>query len=153
MKVRSIMSQPAQTCTVHTNLAAVSRRMKETGCGTLAVLSAGRLAGIVTDRDLALAIADIRELAEVSVGRVMTRRVHTCRLDDDVHAVLETMARFKVRRLPVLSEAGDVEGIISIDDIILWATPRSVVSPSALMTALRSICHATSSVVHDAAEC
>jgi CBS domain-containing protein len=153
MKVRNIMTQPAQTCTPHTNLAAASRRMKETGCGTLAVLSAGRLAGILTDRDLAMAIANVDAPARVSVGTVMTKRVHSCRLDDDVHTVLATMSKFKVRRLPVLSSDGDVEGMISIDDIVLWATPRSAVSLPVLMTALRSISHASSSIIHDAAEC
>ena len=33
------------------------------------------------------------------------------------------MAMFKLRRLPVITEAGDIEGMISIDDIVLWAVP------------------------------
>jgi CBS domain-containing protein len=35
--------------------------MKDTGCGTLVVLESGRVAGILTDRDLALAICNVRE--------------------------------------------------------------------------------------------
>ena len=41
-----------------------------------------------------------------------------------MHAVLGTMMMFKVRRVPVVSDTGDVEGMISIDDIILRGTPR-----------------------------
>jgi len=151
MKVKDIMTQPLQTCTIDMNLAAASRRMKETGSGTLAVLNhRGRLAGIVTDRDLALAIGNIRDPALTAVALLMTHPVHTCGPDDDAHAAMDTMSTFKVRRLPVVSEAGDVEGMISIDDIILWGAPKSAVSLRSLVAALRSICSASSAAVHDA---
>lgn len=74
MKVRDIMIQPVQTCTTEMNLAATSRRMNETGCGTLAVLKAGRLAGILTDRDLALR----REFGWYSGTRRSLTDVRTC---------------------------------------------------------------------------
>lgn len=150
MKVKNIMTQPLQTCTIDMNLAAASRRMKETGCGTLAVLNHhGRLAGIVTDRDLALAIGSVSEPTRFTVAKMMTHPVHTCGPDDDVHAALDTMSMFKVRRLPVVSEAGDADGMISIDDIILWGVPKSAVSLRALVAALRSICSASSAAVQD----
>ena len=150
MKAKHIMTQPPQTCTVDMNLAAASRRMKETGSGTLAVLNRhGRLAGIVTDRDLALAIGDARDLSVIAVAKVMSHPVHTCEPDEDVHAVLDTMSRFKVRRLPVVGEEGAVDGMISIDDIILWGVPRSAVSLRALVTALRSLCSASTATVLD----
>ena len=82
----------------------------------------------------------------------MTRRVHTCRPEDDVHAALDTMAMFRLRRLPVTNEAGDIEGMISIDDIILWAIPKSAVSQHALIAALRSICSASSTAIHETTE-
>lgn len=151
MKVKNIMTQPLQTCTIDMSLAAASRRMKETGCGTLAVLNHhGRLAGIVTDRDLALAIGNVSEPTRLTVAKVMTHPVHTCGPDDDVHAALDTMSMLKVRRLPVVSEAGDVDGMISIDDIILWGVPKSAVSLRSLVAALRSICSASSAAVQDA---
>jgi signal-transduction protein with cAMP-binding, CBS, and nucleotidyltransferase domain len=126
--------------------------MKDTGCGTLVVLESGRVAGILTDRDLALAICNVREPARATVAKVMSRRVHTCRPEDDVHAALDTMATFRLRRLPVISEAGDTEGMISIDDIILWATPQAAVSQHALIAALRSICSASSAAIHEISE-
>ena len=87
MKVKQIMTRPPLTCTIGMDLVAASRRMKETGSGTLAVLNRrGRLAGIVTDRDLALAIGDADDPAATTVARVMTHPVHTCRPDDDVRA-------------------------------------------------------------------
>jgi CBS domain-containing protein len=70
MQVQDIMTRPPQTCTVDIDLGAASRRLKETGCGVLVVLDhRGRLTGIVTDRDLALAIGDLREPARIRVNR------------------------------------------------------------------------------------
>lgn len=149
MKVQDIMTQPPQTCHSDTDLALASRRMKETGYGTLAVMDHhGRLAGILTDRDLALAIGDTRrEAARVSVDKAMTHHVHTCRPGDDLHLALELMASARVRRLPVVDPEGDLRGIISIDDIILWGVQHGGVNMTELTTALRSICSPRTAVV------
>jgi CBS domain-containing protein len=153
MKVQNIMTQPAQTCTTEMDLTAASRRMEDTGCGTLAVLNhRGRLAGIVTDRDLALAIGTVGEPARATVAEVMTHRVHTCGPEDDLHVALDTMVRHKVRRLPVIARGGDVEGMLSIDDIILWGVPGHAVSLQALIAALRSICASSTAAARETAE-
>lgn len=150
MWVQNLMTQPPQTCPITMKLAAVSRRMRETGCGTLVALDQhGRLAGIVSDRDLALAIGNVDDPARTSVERVMTRRVHTALPDDDLRVALDQMARHKVRRLPVVSHDGDVLGLISIDDIILWGVQESGVTLEDVVAALRSICAAYGAVVDE----
>ena len=140
MQVRSLMTQPPQTCPVTMGLAAVSRRMHETGCGTVVALDQGRLAGIVTDRDLALAVGRADDPAQLRVKTVMTRRVHTAAPDDDLRVALDQMARHKVRRLPVVTHDGELLGLISIDDIILWGVQESGVTVQDAVAALRSIC-------------
>ena len=153
MDVQNIMTQPVQTCTTEMDLTAASRRMEDTGCGTLAVLNdRGGLAGIVTDRDLALAIGTFGEPARVTVAEIMTHRVHTCRPDDPVRTALETMVRYKVRRLPVVARGGDVEGMISVDDIIVWGVPGHAVSLQALTAALRSLCASSTAAARETAE-
>ena len=152
MKVQDIMTQPAHTCTINMDLAAASRRMNDTGCGTLVVMNQGRLAGILTDRDLALSMAKISDPTRMTVGKVMSYPVHLCRREDDVHTALNTMALFKVRRLPVISQTGDVEGVISIDDFILWGVPKAAVSLPKLIAALRAICSASTSALQESAE-
>lgn len=142
MKVRDIMTQPPQTCHVYTDLATASRRMKESGTGMLVVLGVhGRVEGVVTDRDLAMAISHPRhDLCRLPIARVMTPRVHTCREEDDVHAALAQMATTRVRRLPVVGDDGDLRAVLSVDDIILWAVQQGGISPKELASALRNIC-------------
>jgi CBS domain-containing protein len=142
MKVRDIMSQPPQTCRLDTDLATASRRMKDFGCGSLPVLDAqGKVTGVLTDRDIAIAVGDRRRSAShVSAYEAMTRKVQTCLPDDDIHRVLSRMATWRLRRLPVVSSDGDLKGVISIDDIILWGVDDGGVSTRELAGALRAIC-------------
>jgi CBS domain-containing protein len=141
MKVQDIMALPAQTCPATMPLIAASRRMADYGCGTLIVLDTyGALAGIVTDRDLALGSGRLDTKA-ATIDQVMTRKVHVCRQDDDVSSALETMKRHKVRRLPVLDADGDVCGVLSIDDVILWGLQDGVALDE-VIGVLRSICSA-----------
>lgn len=143
MKVHDIMSFPPQTCPATIPLTGASRMMAELGCGTLVVLDEfGALAGIVTDRDLALAIGRF-DVKAVTVGRVMTRIVRVCRQDDDVSVALATMERHKVRRLPVVDHDGTVMGVLSIDDVFRSKSPSGVVTAD-LLRAIRYICSAES---------
>lgn len=143
MKVHDIMSAPPQTCRVGSDLATASRRMKQTATGMLVVFDgAGRLAGVVTDRDLALAIGSSArdDVRRRQVGEVMSSHVRTCDEQDDIHEALATMTAAHVRRLPVLSADGDLKGVLSVDDVILWAVRRSGVGATELVVALRRIC-------------
>ena len=141
MKVHDIMSAPPYTCRVATDLATASRRMKQTATGMLVAFDGhGQITGVVTDRDLALAIGSTLEVRTRQVGEVMSCPVRTCHEQDDVHEALVTMTAAHVRRLPVLGADGDLKGVVSIDDIILWAVQRSGVSMTELVAALRRIC-------------
>jgi signal-transduction protein with cAMP-binding, CBS, and nucleotidyltransferase domain len=141
MKVRDIMTEPAQTCHVHTALATASRRMKECATGMLVVLDdRGKATGVVTDRDLALLIGQGGPRGGgLLVKKAMSRRLHTCDENDNLHQAPATMAAKRVRRLPVMSD-GELRAVLSIDDIILWAVGQGGVTPRELASALRNIC-------------
>ena len=143
MTVHDIMSAPPRTCRAGTTLATASARMKQTATGMLVVLNErGRIVGVITDRDLAMAFGATHQgdVRDHPVGEFMTRRVHTCRDTDAIDRPLRTMTAGHIRRLPVLGEDGDLVGVLSIDDIILWAVNRHGVSATALAGALRGVC-------------
>ena len=153
MQVHEVMTEPPQTCPQTMHLADASRRMRASGCGCLIVLGAdGRIAGIVTDRDLALALGQERDAARLTLERVMARHVHRCRLGDDLAVALHRMATSRVRRLPVVNADGDVKGLISIDDIVLWGLHSRGVSTHDLLVTLRALCASSSSAAREYAE-
>jgi len=120
MKVKDVMTQSAVCCTAGTNVGEAVELMWVHNCGMLPVTgTGGKLEGIVTDRDISIALGTRNRLAgELTVGEIATKNVVTCKPEDEIHEALQTMAKKQVRRLPVVNEQGVPQGILSMDDII-----------------------------------
>jgi len=120
MKVKDVMMRTPASCGATTNLGAAVEILWNRNCGILPVTnSQGKVIGVVTDRDLCIALGTRNRLpGEVTVGQVVSGQVFTCKPDDDIREALNTMAREKVRRLPVVNAAGQLEGILSMDDVV-----------------------------------
>ena len=122
MKVKDVMCSDVQCCVPETNLAAAASLMWDRDCGVLPVVENGRLAGIVTDRDICIALGTMdRPAHELTVRDISTKKVETCEPTDDLLHAMEVMRRAKVRRLPVVDKEGKVYGIVSLNDIALRA--------------------------------
>ena len=77
-----------------------------------------RIAGIISERDIVLALAERAAAAlEESVSRIMTRKVETCTEGESVANLMERMTAGKFRHMPVVDQ-GRVVGIVSIGDIV-----------------------------------
>ena len=140
MKVKDIMTAEPRTCTSQTTVAAAAKEMWDGDCGILPVVDDGQLVGVVTDRDMYIALATRdRRPSELHVGDVACKVVITAAPDEDVHVALERMKRALVRRLPVLGFAGSVVGVISIDDILRAAGPRKPIRSDEVVSTLQAI--------------
>jgi CBS domain-containing protein len=142
MKVREIMTEPPLTCTPETSLAVAARLLGEADYGTLPVIDAhGRLVGIITDRDICLAVARTnRNALNVAVHEVMTPKVFSALVDDDVHAALAVMKKARVRRLPVHDTSGRLKGMLSIEDVVVRGLERRGINTEEIVEALRAMC-------------
>lgn len=120
MDVQELEHRPATTCTPDTPLADVARLMRKDNVGSVVVTDAhGRLAGIVTDRDIVVhAIAESMD-PSTPVERVMTRDVEYLYEDADVLSAANAMAGNGYRRLPVLDNQGHLTGVVSFDDLVV----------------------------------
>ncbi|HEV2387397.1 MAG TPA: CBS domain-containing protein [Candidatus Acidoferrales bacterium] len=125
MKVRDVMSGTPASCDLGTNLGAAVEILWNRNCGILPVLNNQQVVvGVVTDRDLCIALGTRNRLpGEIYVGEIASRKVFSCKADDDVRFALATMAQAKVRRLPVVSAEGKLEGLLSMDDVALHSRP------------------------------
>lgn len=99
----------------------VAEQMKSENIGSLPVIEnedTQKLIGIITDRDLALKIiAEGRDVKSTKVEAVMTRKVVTCRADDDLQRALDAMAQHQLRRIIIVDPLYKVLGIISQADV------------------------------------
>lgn len=141
MKVKAIMTTDVKTCTPDTTVAEAAHLMWDGDCGFLPVVDEGELVGVVTDRDLYIALGTKNERASVlKLGAVATTKLATCVAEDDLNTALATMKQARVRRLPVVGYGGSVLGVLSVNDIILAAGTDKGVSTKALVETLQAIC-------------
>ena len=150
MIVKEIMTTDVRTCAPENDLATAARIMWERDCGFVPVVdSRGTVGGVITDRDICRAVAAGHRTAEhIAVSAVMSHPVFACFPDENLKTVLVTMAKHRVRRLPVLDKTGHLRGVLSIDDVV--RVPRRRGSPTSddIVDALKAICaHRTVEVV------
>jgi CBS domain-containing protein len=120
MKVRSVMTAEVEACGPADKLSDAAAIMWRRDCGIIPVLDdERRVLGVVTDRDICMAVAMRGRLAsEISVGEVATAQPRSCNPADDVRDALDTMAREQLRRLPVVNADGTLAGILSLSDVL-----------------------------------
>jgi CBS domain-containing protein len=90
---------------------------RDADCGAVPVLEDGRPVSILTDRDVALALADFPDLVNRSVQDVVTAGIVAVAPDDTLAHICEVLRTQAVRRVLVLDQAGLLLGIIGWADI------------------------------------
>lgn len=87
--------------------------------GSIAVTEKGRLAGIVTERDLLHKILGAhRDTESLRVRDVMNRDIEALHLDDELSEGLKKMKSARLRHLPVVDEDGRVVAMVSQSDFV-----------------------------------
>ena len=93
--------------------------MAEKGIGALLVMEGKNIVGIVTERDYARKIALLgRTSAATLVRDVMTRDVLCVRPGQSSEECMAIMTSNRLRHLPVVDAAGQLQGLISIGDLV-----------------------------------
>jgi CBS domain-containing protein len=144
MRVCDVMTRDVVVCRPENNLAEAACLMWAYDCGILPVVTdTGALVGVITDRDVALAVGTERRHAEdIAVSDVMKRDVYACEPDEDLTVAMDLMEGAHVRRLPVFDMEGCLGGILSLDDIALLALdgPESGISEVEVIALLKAVC-------------
>lgn len=118
MSVREI-SNEAATIPEDASVIVATELMERESIGALVVEDSGGVGGIVTDREIALAVAEHEgQLSDVTVADVMTKGTVTLDESDESLNAARTMAEEGVRRIPVTNDSGSLVGIVSLDDVV-----------------------------------
>ncbi|HJW08370.1 MAG TPA: CBS domain-containing protein [Holophagaceae bacterium] len=145
MNVKDICIRNVASCLPETNLATVAAMMWEHDCGVLPVVdSTQHLVGILTDRDICMALATRNRLAsDLRALDVMSTTLHTIHEDDSASHAMKIMRHHHVRRLPVLGKDDSLKGILSLNDLALAAKEGKDASPShdEVVQTLKAICN------------
>ena len=127
MNVEAVMTRNVKFVGSNATLADVARVMAQSNVGIVPVVDGEkRVLGMITDRDICLAMANATRVpSQMFVEKVMSRRVFSCAPEEDLDSALETMQSRKVRRLPVVDRAGRLQGILSMDDVVVAAEVKT----------------------------
>lgn len=119
LRCSEIMTRDVRTASREMSLGDVAAMMREGDMGAVPVVDGGKLVGIVTDRDIVVrAVAEGKD-PSTSISEAMTSEVFSVKAEDFVFEAIRLMGDKQIRRIPVVTEAGELAGIISMADIAL----------------------------------
>ncbi len=116
--VSEIMAKALEFIAPDATVQEAATLMGELDVGALPVGSAEDLLGILTDRDILFrVVAEGGDSTRVRVREVMSSSVFSCRDTDTLATAMDIMGAYHVRRLPVLDEANQVVGWLTLSDV------------------------------------
>ena|SRR5690625_1641356 len=118
MRVSEVMTRGCDTVRINETLQNAAERMREKDIGALFVNDEkAQVAGIITDRDIAVrAVATAADASDM-VGAYMSRDVITCYENDDIDAAVKIMEDQQIRRLLVCNDKDEPVGMLAQADI------------------------------------
>ena len=121
-----VMTPSPRTCSPFSTVLEAVLIFRDADCGAVPVVDTGQPLGILTDRDVALALADHPNLAGLPVADVMTKGAITVLPDAPLAEVAGQFGAHGVRRLLVSDPSGQLLGIIALADVAPYLADRQV---------------------------
>jgi len=119
MSLEALIRRSPETLPPDATCTAAARLMREANVGTVVVATGKRPLGLVTDRDLAVrVVAEGRDPAAVRLSEVMSGEPIFLSERRDVASVIAVMRDLAIRRVMVVDDAGDLIGVIALDDLL-----------------------------------
>ncbi|HEY2779090.1 MAG TPA: CBS domain-containing protein [Gaiellaceae bacterium] len=118
-QIRKLMFVKPRTVKIGDSVVDAAKLMKGEETTIAPIVEAGRLIGVVTDKDIVLrVVAEGRDPQTTKVEDVASRDLVTIDPDEDLHEALAVMAQHDVKRLPVIEEDGTLVGIVAHADVL-----------------------------------
>jgi CBS domain-containing protein len=118
MKLNDLFTREVITAGPDELLTRIACRMQEHNVGTIVIVKDQRPVGIITDRDLALALGARGVSPRTPVQEVMTRHVLAIPEDTGIFTATKYICECGVRRLPIVDREDRVVGLVSLDDLV-----------------------------------
>ena len=122
-KSNEVMTKKPVCCLPDDLVTEAAQLMKNNHVGSIPVIEdeqGRKLVGILTDRDLAIRIvSEGLDAKSTKVETIMTRNVVTCKAEDDLQKVVDTMSKHQLRRIPVVDDDNKILGIIAQADVAM----------------------------------
>ncbi|HXY33309.1 MAG TPA: CBS domain-containing protein [Planctomycetaceae bacterium] len=119
MRTSAMFAKEVVSVDPRTPLSKAAELMDQHGVGAVVVAEHSRPVGIVTDRDIAMAVCGHGVDRGENVQKIMTCPVTTIKQSDGVYRATQQLMEAGVRRVPVVDDCGRLVGIVTLDDLLL----------------------------------
>ncbi|MFJ5761704.1 CBS domain-containing protein [Neobacillus sp. NPDC093182] len=117
-KIRDIMTDQVECCTLLDNVFEVAVKMKELNVGAIPIVDKDKLVGMITDRDIVVRGVAEKHPGSTKVEDIMSDKLITISADATTKEAANLMAEHQIRRLPVV-EGDKLIGIVSLGDFAI----------------------------------
>jgi CBS domain-containing protein len=118
--VANVMNPTVMVIDSYSTVAEAAKKMKEFDVGALAVMSAGAIVALLTDRDIVVrAVAESRDLSMTRIEEIMSGAPIACKISDSLEKAAELLSIHKIHRLLVTDESNQAVGIVSLPDLVI----------------------------------
>ncbi|MDQ6596834.1 CBS domain-containing protein [Bacillus salipaludis] len=117
-KIREIMTDKVESCSLLDNVFEVAVKMKDLNVGAIPIVDNDKLVGMITDRDIVLRCVAEKHPASSKVEDIMSNDLITVSPDASSREAAKLMAEHQIRRLPVV-EGDKLVGIVSLGDFAI----------------------------------
>src|SRR3989344_5678619 len=123
MLVKDVMVRGVITASPNITVAEAARMMTSNHVGSLVVMEKDKVAGIITDRDVLMAVAEGRKkMDELQAKTIMSKNIISVQADSQIKDAVEKMLDNDIKKLPVI-DSGKLVGILTTSDIVI-AQPK-----------------------------
>jgi CBS domain-containing protein len=116
VQVSDLMTSDVVSTGSETSIVDVARLMRDRDVGSVVICDGDRPVALITDRDIALLVADGFDPAEQVKARASEPLV-TGHVDMAIEEAAAQMVQTRIRRLPILATGGALAGIVTLDDL------------------------------------
>ena len=135
LRVKDVMAREPMMIDCNRTVKETAIAMDRSGHGCLLVTSAGRVVGIITERDLVRrALTKGGAMSRSKVKNIMSAPLIVVDPEATIEQAAKVMAHHKVRRLPVVGKSG-LTGLITVTDVAKYFSEFPE-NPSPLLSAL-----------------
>ena len=142
MTIAAILSTKGNEVATIASDAPLTQAVSELGTrriGALLVMDGGEISGILSERDLIYCMtAHGAEALDWAVSRAMSTPPIVIEPEIDVLSALALMTQRRIRHLPVVSKGGELQGIVSIGDLVKYRIERIEAEAEAMRTYIQS---------------
>jgi CBS domain-containing protein len=117
--VEDIIQTDVVTAERDTPIRTIVAQMAERDVGTVLVVEEDQPIGVITDRQVALALEETPDLTERTAEELLSDELLTGRIDMNLFEVIQQLNEANVRRLPIVDDDNTLVGIVSLDDVLV----------------------------------